>query len=101
MVINEKLDERRTWAPNGSGGRYIGPAIDHYRCHHVYFNITKEERVGDKVEFSPHHTKTPLISSEYCAALAEANLTEELINTNPEAPLAKMGETQLVALRKT
>ena len=41
IFIHEKPDARRTWAPHGSGRWYIGPALDHYRFHHVYVNATK------------------------------------------------------------
>ena len=49
LAIHENTYTRRTWAPHGSGGRYIGPAMKHYRCNQVYVNATRAERVGDTV----------------------------------------------------
>ena len=36
VVINENTYKRRTWAPHGSGGWYIGPDMDNYICNQVY-----------------------------------------------------------------
>ena len=60
VVVHEKPYTRRTWSPHGSGGWYIGPSMEHFRCHQVYVNATKSEISGDKVELFPHHTKNTI-----------------------------------------
>ena len=74
--------------------------MEHYISYHVYINSTRYEIIGDTVEFLPHHTKMPFMSSADCAFLTNADLTEALLNPNTESPFAKIGETQLVPLRK-
>jgi hypothetical protein len=32
IIAHETPDRRRTWAPHGQDGCYIGPALEHYRC---------------------------------------------------------------------
>ena len=53
-------------------GWYIGPATEYYSCKQVYVNTTIVERVGDTVEFFPHHTNIPFVPSDICISLAAA-----------------------------
>ena len=39
IIVHEKPTVRGTWAAHGVKGWYIGPYMEHYRCHHIY--ITK------------------------------------------------------------
>ena len=39
VIINKKPTVRGTWASHGVKGWYLGPSMDHYRCHRVY--VTK------------------------------------------------------------
>ena len=61
---------------------------------------TRKQNDCDTVEFFPHQTKMKFMPSSDRAFLATVDLTEELIHKNTEAPFAKIGETQLVPLRK-
>ena len=36
VLIHEKPDDRKSWAPHGVKGYYIGPALHHYRCYRVW-----------------------------------------------------------------
>ena len=98
--IHSNLYLRINWATHGAGGWYIGPYIENYICHHIYFNSTISEQIVDTVEFFPHHTKMPFMPSVYSAYLSTTNLTEALLNTNPEAPFSHISETYLVSLRE-
>ena len=71
-----------------------------YICHHVYVNSKKYERIGDTVDFFPHHTKMLFMSSAGRASLSAVDLTETLLYTNPEAPFSNIGDTLLAALRQ-
>ena len=42
VIIHEKPTVRGAWASHGVKGWYIGPSMNHYRCHHVY--VTKNNR---------------------------------------------------------
>ena len=74
--------------------------MEHYRCHQIYVIATIVERVGDTVEFLPHHTNMPFISSLDQSVLAKVDLIDSLLYQNPEAAFAKIGETRLEALRQ-
>jgi hypothetical protein len=51
IIAHETPSRRRTWAPHGQDGWYIGPALEHYRCYTVYINKTRGERVVETVDF--------------------------------------------------
>jgi hypothetical protein len=36
IIAHETPGRRRTWAPHGQDGWYIGPALEHYRCYTFY-----------------------------------------------------------------
>jgi predicted Abi (CAAX) family protease len=61
-IAHETPNRRRTWAPHGQKGWYIGPALEHYRCYRVYFNKTRSERVVEMVELFPMEVKVTLPS---------------------------------------
>jgi hypothetical protein len=41
IIAHETPNRRRTWAPPGKVGWYIGPALEHYRCYTVYITKTR------------------------------------------------------------
>jgi hypothetical protein len=43
IIAHETPSRRRTWAPHGQDGWYIGPALEHYRCYTIYVNKTRGE----------------------------------------------------------
>ena len=51
VVIHEKSTVRKTWAPHGVEGWYLGPATEHYRCCRVYASKIGGERLSDAVDF--------------------------------------------------
>jgi hypothetical protein len=50
-------NRRRTWAPHGQDGWYIGPALEHYQCYTVYVTKTRGERVVETVDFSATNSR--------------------------------------------
>jgi hypothetical protein len=54
IIVHKTPNRRRTWAPHGQDGWYIGPALEHYRCYMVYITKTRSERVVETVDFPPH-----------------------------------------------
>jgi hypothetical protein len=75
IIAHETPGRRRTWAPHGQDGWYIGPALEHYRCYTVYITKTRSSRVVETVEFFPHKFKLPFPSSSELATQAAADLT--------------------------
>ena len=62
VIVHEKPTQRRTWAPHGVDGWYIGPAMDHYQCYRVWIPSTHAERTADTVQFFPTILCTPNLS---------------------------------------
>jgi hypothetical protein len=100
IIAHETPGRRRTWAPHGQYGWYIGPALEHYRCYTVYITKTRSSRVVETVEFFPHTFKLPFPSSIELATQAEADLTHALLNPHPAGPFCQVGDEQALALRK-
>jgi hypothetical protein len=51
-IAHETPGRRRTLAPHGQDGWYIGTALEHYVCYTVYITKTRSSRVVETVEFS-------------------------------------------------
>jgi hypothetical protein len=64
IIAHETPIRRRTWAPHGQYGWYIGPALEHYRCYTVHINKTRGERVVETVDFFPENFKLPFPSTQ-------------------------------------
>jgi hypothetical protein len=45
IIAHETPGRRRTWAPHGQDGWYIGPALENYRCYTVYITKTRSNRI--------------------------------------------------------
>ena len=88
------------WASHGVKDWYIGPSMNHYRCHHVYVTKTRGERDSDSVEFFQHNTQLPYKYSAEHAIIAERELAYALKNPAPQAPFSNIGESQLFEIEK-
>jgi hypothetical protein len=67
VIIHEKPQQPKTWDPHGTEGWYLGPAMEHYRCHRVFTNKTKAERITDTVKFFPQDTMVPSMTTDEIA----------------------------------
>lgn len=47
VLVHEKPDSRKSWAPHANDAWYIGPALEHYRSYRVYMRETQAERVTE------------------------------------------------------
>jgi len=70
ILIHDKASARPSWAGHGTPGFYIGPALDHYRCHHVHSNSTSAPRVTDTIAWFPETPVTPPVTPPYELLLA-------------------------------
>ena len=52
VIVHEKPNQRRTWAPHGIDGWYIGPAMDHYQCYRVWIPSTTPNALQTPSSFS-------------------------------------------------
>jgi hypothetical protein len=100
IIAHETPGRRKTWAPHGQDGWYIGPAMEHYRCYTVYITKTRSSRIVETVDRFPHEFELPFPSSIELATHAAADLTHALLNPQPAGPFCQVGNEQAIALRK-
>jgi hypothetical protein len=100
IIAHETPIRRRTWAPHGQDGWYIGPALEHYRCYTVYITKTRGNRILETVDFFPEKFTLPFPSSQYLATQAAAGLTHALLHPQPAGPFCKVGNEQTIALKR-
>ena len=98
VLVHETPANRRTWAPHGVDGWYLGAAAEHYRCYRVYVTKTASERIAKTVQFFPHKCAMPKTSSADVALRAAHALVQALKHPSPAAPFATLGQAQLQAL---
>lgn len=78
VVVHEKSQVRRTWAPHGVDGWYVGPAMQHYRCFKVYIAKTCTERISDTVHFFDEEHNMDIRSARKIATgLLQAHLPHD------------------------
>jgi hypothetical protein len=99
IIAHETPSRRRTWAPHGQDGWYIGLALEHYRCYTVYVNITRGERIVKTVEFFPEEFKLPFLSTQELATKSAKELTHSLLHPQPAGPFCQVGDEQTLALK--
>jgi hypothetical protein len=99
LIAHETPNRRRTWAPHGQDGWYIGPALEHYRCYTVYITKTRGERVVETVDFFPETFTLPFPSPQDLATKAATELTHALLHPQPAGPFSKVGDEQTLALK--
>ena len=84
--------DQKTWAYHAMEGYYLGPAMDHYKCHRIYISETKGERTSDTVEFHPKFCKMPYASSIDEALSAIKNLIAAVQKAQPKTPYSLKNE---------
>jgi hypothetical protein len=89
IIAHETPSRRRTWAPHGKDGWYIGPALEHYRCYTVYITKTRTKRIVETVELFPEKITLPFPSSQDLATQAAADLTRALLHPQPAGPFVR------------
>jgi hypothetical protein len=100
IIAHETPSRRRTWAPHGQDGWYIGPALEHYRCYTVYITKTRGDRIVETVEFFPEKFTLPFPSSQDLDTQAAADLTQALLHPQPAGPFYQVGNEQTIALKR-
>jgi hypothetical protein len=84
--------------PASQNGYYLGPAMHHYRCQNVYISATASERIVDTLEFFPHNSPMPQLSSTDILIMAANDMTNALKNPHPAVPFAQVGDDTIAAL---
>ena len=100
VIINEKPNVRGTWASHWLKGWYLGPLMNHHRCHCVYVTKKRGKQDSDCVEFFPHNTPLPYNSSSENFIIASHKLAHALKNPEPQAPVSNIGDSQKVTIEQ-
>jgi hypothetical protein len=98
IIAHEKPSKRCTWAPHGQHGYSLGPAMHHYRCQNVYISATASEHIVDTLEFFPHNSPMPQLSSTDRLIMAANDMTNALKHPDPEVPFAHVRDDTITSL---
>jgi hypothetical protein len=98
IIAHEKPSQRRTWARHGQPGYSLGPSMHHYRCQNVYIASTPIEGVVDTLEFSPHNSPIPQISSADRLLMAANDMAYTLKHPHPDVTFNAVGDDTITAL---
>ena len=100
VIIHEKPTTRQTWAPHGTDGWYLGPALRHYQCYRVWVPRTHAERIVDTISFFPKAVPLPELTHKDAAIQATHELTHALQQPRFRGPLAQFHDDHLTSLRE-
>jgi hypothetical protein len=98
IIAHEKPSQRRTWEAHGQPGWSLGPAMQYYWCQNVYITVTASERIVDTLEFSPHNSPIPKMSSTDCILMAAQDMTDALKHPHPDVHFTTIGDDTISAL---
>jgi len=99
VIIHDKPTVRRSWAPHGTDGWYLGPALRSYRCYTVWAADTNAQRITDTVAWLPTRIPMPTTSSTDYIKAGIADIVHALQNPSPNSPLAPLTDSQVLALK--
>ena len=113
VIVNEKPTQRRTWAPHGVDGWYIGPAMDHYQCYRVWIPSTHAERIADQIYGIPrppcrsHHSRrlAPLCHQRIrmtCprpSRQSRRRHQHHLLHTHHQSPMPQMPNLRMLRMQ--
>jgi hypothetical protein len=72
--------------------------MHYYRFKNVYITSTASERIVDTLEFSPHNSPMPQLSSIDRLLMATNDITDALKHPHPDVPFNTVGYDILTAL---
>jgi hypothetical protein len=98
IIAHEKPSQRRTWAPHVRHGYSLGTAVHHYRFQNVYITSTTSECIVDTLEFVPHKSPMPHISSMDRPLMVAHDMNDALKHPHPYVPFATIGDDTITAL---
>jgi hypothetical protein len=96
IIAHEKPSQRRTWAPQP--GYSLGTTMYYYRCQNVYITSTASKRIVETLEFFPHNSPMPQISSTDQLLISAHDMTDALKHTHPDVTFPTIGYETIMAL---
>ena len=100
VIIHEKPTTPQTWAPHGTDGWYLGPALHHYQCYRVWVPCTHAEHIVDTISFFPKAIPLPKLTHKDAAIQATHKLTHALQQPCFRGPLTQFHDDHLTSLRE-
>jgi hypothetical protein len=94
IIAHDTPNRRRTWAPHGQDGWYIGPDLEHYRCYTLYITKPRGDITVETVDFFPEKFILSFPSPRDLATQAAMDLTHALLHPQPSCPFCKVGDAQ-------
>jgi hypothetical protein len=91
IIAHKKLSQRRTWEAHGQLGWSLGSAMHNYRCQNLYITATASERIVDTLEFIPHNSPVPQISSTDHLLMAAQDMTDPFKHSHLDVPFSTIG----------
>jgi hypothetical protein len=98
IIAHKKLSQIRTWAAHGQHGWSLGPAMHYYHCKNVYITATVSERIVNTLDFFPHNSPMPQMSSTDRLLMAAQDMPDALKHPHPDVPFAIIGDDTISAL---
>ena len=98
VLLRERPGDRRSWSPHALSGWYIGPSLEHYRCHQIQISITNSVRIGQSVSCFPHKLIMPTANATDIIIATGKYLTAELRQNNKNHLLPPSDTTTRKAL---
>jgi hypothetical protein len=98
IIAHEKPSQRLTWASHGQPGWSLGPAMHHYRCQNMYITATASERIVYTLDFFPHNSPMPQMSSTDHVLMAAQDMTDALKHPQSDGPFSTIGGDTISAL---
>ena len=99
ILLHEKLALCGTWSSHAVNVWYLGPALHHYQCYHVYIAETREERIADTVVWFPRKGRTSMSSSTDLAIADARDLIAAIRSLQPSSPISLLSESKVAALK--
>ncbi len=93
VQIHESTNRRKTWDPRALNGWYLGTSSEHYRCHIIFCQKTRSERISDTVFFQHRYITQPTVTPEDQIVKAVVDLTAALkqrANTQGKAEMESL-----------
>ena len=100
VLVHEKPDKRKSWAPHANDAWYIGPALEHYRNFRVYMRETQAERITDTLTWFPKHVPLPTATSTELIVAGLQDVVEELQNPTVPNSIINIDNTKRKTLQK-
>ena len=89
VVAHKKPAKRKTWAPHGLDGWYVGLALDSYCCHTIWIWETRAIRIIDTLTWFPSKVQMPASSNAVSKTSFTLSNTQSQLHPLRLAPTPK------------